>query len=280
MSKQEDYTALKKQAENQTILEKIVATKHREIEEDKRKLSFARVESLAAKADPVRGFAEAIISRVARKEPAVIAEIKKASPSKGLIRADFDPAVHAADYATNGAACLSILTDRDYFQGHDDYLVAARAACSLPVIRKDFIVDRYQVAAARALGADCVLLIVAALDAATLTDLALYAESLGLDVLVEVHDGAELDFALTLNTPLVGINNRNLHTFETSLETSYTLAGRVPAGKVVITESGIHSAADVQSMLARGIYGFLVGESFMRADAPGAKLREIMFDSK
>ena len=219
----------------QTILEKIVATKHREIEADKCVLSFADVETLAAKADPVRGFANAIVSRVARKEAAVIAEIKKASPSKGLIRADFDPASHAADYAANGAACLSVLTDRDYFQGHDDYLVAARGACTIPVIRKDFIVDRYQVAAARAMGADCVLLIVAALDASTLTDLASYAESLGLDVLVEVHDGAELDLALTLSTPLVGINNRNLHTFKTSLETSYTLASRVPDDKVVIT---------------------------------------------
>jgi indole-3-glycerol phosphate synthase len=239
----------------QTILEKIVATKHREIEADKRVLSFADVEALAAKADPVRGFANAIVSRIARKEAAVIAEIKKASPSKGLIRADFDPASHAADYAANGAACLSVLTDRDYFQGHDDYLVAARSACTIPVIRKDFIVDRYQVAAARAMGADCVLLIVAALDASTLTDLASYAESLGLDVLVEVHNGAELDLALTLSTPLVGINNRDLHTFKTSLETSYTLASRVPADKVVITESGIHSAADVQSMLEKGIYG-------------------------
>ena len=278
----------------QTILEKIVATKHREIEADKRVLSFADVEALAAKADPVRGFANAIVSRIARKEAAVIAEIKKASPSKGLIRADFDPASHAADYAANGfdpashaadyaangAACLSVLTDRDYFQGHDDYLVAARGACTIPVIRKDFIVDRYQVAAARAMGADCVLLIVAALDASTLTDLASYAESLGLDVLVEVHNGEELDLALTLSTPLVGINNRNLHTFKTSLETSYTLASRVPADKVVVTESGIHSAADVQSMLEKGIYGFLVGESFMRADSPGTKLREMMFELK
>jgi len=264
----------------QTILEKIVATKHREIEADKRVLSFADVEALAAKADPVRGFANAIVSRIARKEAAVIAEIKKASPSKGLIRADFDPASHAADYAANGAACLSVLTDRDYFQGHDDYLVAARGACTIPVIRKDFIVDRYQVAAARAMGADCVLLIVAALDASTLTDLASYAEALGLDVLVEVHNGEELDLALTLSTPLVGINNRNLHTFKTSLETSYTLASRVPADKVVVTESGIHSAADVQSMLEKGIYGFLVGESFMRADSPGTKLREMMFELK
>ena len=262
----------------QTILEKIVATKHREIEADKRVLSFADVEALAAKADPVRGFANAIVSRIARKEAAVIAEIKKASPSKGLIRADFDPASHAADYAANGAACLSVLTDRDYFQGHDDYLVAARGACTIPVIRKDFIVDRYQVAAARAMGADCVLLIVAALDASTLTDLASYAESLGLDVLVEVHNGAELDLALTLSTPLVGINNRDLHTFKTSLETSYTLASRVPTDKVVITESGIHSAADVQWMIEKGIYGFLVGESFMRADSPGTKLRAMMFE--
>lgn len=261
----------------QTILEKIIATKIREIEEAKQLQSFEAVEQAAALASPVRGFADAIVTRIRRMEPAVIAEIKKASPSKGLIREDFDPAAHAADYQAHGAACLSVLTDRDYFQGHDDYLVAARAACDIPVIRKDFIVDRYQVAAARAMGADCVLLIVAALAPEKLKDLAKYAAELGLDVLVEVHDAAELDLALALDTPLVGINNRNLHTFETSLETSFALAARVPTDKVVITESGIHSAADVQEMLERNIYGFLVGESFMRAPQPGQKLREMMF---
>ena len=261
----------------QTILEKIIATKWREIEQAQANTSFAALEQAAAKADPVRGFANALTTRIQRREPAVIAEIKKASPSKGLIRADFDAAIHAADYEAHGAACLSVLTDRDYFQGHDDYLIAARAACRLPVIRKDFIVDRYQIAAARAMDADCVLLIVAALEPAQLKDLAGYAQQLGLDVLVEVHDGAELDIALELETPLLGINNRNLHTFETSLETTYALAERVPADKVVITESGIHTAADVQGMLDRAIYGFLVGESFMRAPQPGAKLRELMF---
>ena len=262
---------------DQTILEKIIATKWREIEQAQAQTSFATLEQRAAQADPVRGFANALISRIQRREPAVIAEIKKASPSKGLIRADFDAAAHAADYEAHGAACLSVLTDRDYFQGHDDYLVAARGACGLPVIRKDFIVDRYQIAAARAMAADCVLLIVAALKPAQLHDLASYAEQLGLDVLVEVHDSAELDVALELDTPLLGINNRNLHTFETSLETSFVLAERVPEDKVVITESGIHNAGDVQAMLDRQIYGFLVGESFMRAPQPGAKLRELMF---
>lgn len=260
-----------------TILEKIVATKWREIEEAQRLTSFAKLEEQAASAGPVRGFASAIVSRIARREPAVIAEIKKASPSKGLIRADFDPAAHAADYAANGAACLSVLTDREYFQGADSYLVSARAACDIPVIRKDFIVDRYQIAAARLMGADCVLLIVAALDRATLHDLATYAEQLSLDVLVEVHDAAELELALELATPLVGINNRNLHTFETSLETSYALAASVPENKVVITESGIHSADDVKQMTDRDIFGFLVGESFMRAEKPGAMLRQMMF---
>lgn len=261
----------------QTILEKIIATKRREIETDRARIAETELERRASEADPVRGFAQAIVSRIERRSPAVIAEIKKASPSKGLIREDFDPAAHAADYAAHGAACLSVLTDRDYFQGHDDFLVAARAACALPVIRKDFIVDRYQVAAARAMGADCVLLIVAALDATALRDLATYAKELALDVLVEVHNGEELELALELETPLLGINNRNLHTFETTLETTYELAARVPADKVVITESGIHSADDVRAMLERGIYGFLVGESFMRAPQPGVRLEEMMF---
>ena len=260
-----------------TILEKIIATKWQEIAAAKREIGFAELESRASAADPVRGFAQAMISRIQRKQVAVIAEIKKASPSKGLIRANFDPAAHAADYAANGATCLSVLTDREYFQGDDEYLIAARAACDIPVIRKDFIVAPYQVAAARAMGADCVLLIVAALDAVALQDLAGYAQELGLDVLVEVHNAEELETALTLETPLLGINNRNLHTFDTSLNTTIELAASVPPDKVVITESGIHSAADVQTMLDRGIYGFLVGESFMRADSPGEMLREIMF---
>ena len=192
-----------------------------------------------------------------------------------MIRADFQPAQHAKDYAENGATCLSVLTDRDYFQGHDDYLLAAREACALPVIRKDFIVDHYQLAESRALGADCILLIVAALDQQQLTELASHAMELNLDVLVEIHSQSELERALDLQSPLLGINNRNLHTFETSLETTLELAKKIPADKVVITESGIHSCADVRLMLESDIFGFLVGESMMRAENPGIKLKEL-----
>jgi len=258
-----------------TILEKIVAHKHVEIATAKLKRSLKDLESMYPAAENMRDFAAAMQARVASRQPAVIAEIKKASPSKGLIRADFQPAQHAKDYAENGATCLSVLTDRDYFQGHDDYLLAAREACALPVIRKDFIVDHYQLAESRALGADCILLIVAALDQQQLTELASHAMELNLDVLVEIHSQSELERALDLQSPLLGINNRNLHTFETSLETTLELAKKIPADKVVITESGIHSCADVTLMLESDIFGFLVGESMMRAENPGIKLKEL-----
>lgn len=258
-----------------TILEKIVAHKHIEIAQAKAMRSLADLESLYPAAENMRGFAVAMASQVASRQPAVIAEIKKASPSKGLIREDFQPALHAQQYAEGGATCLSVLTDRDYFQGHDDYLLAARDACELPVIRKDFVVDHYQVAESRALGADCILLIVAALEQAQLVELASYAMSLNLDVLMEVHNHIELERALEVNSPLLGINNRNLHTFETSLQTTLDLAKLIPPGKVVITESGIHTRADVELMLENDIYGFLVGESMMRAENPGTKLKEL-----
>ena len=209
------------------------------------------------------------------RQPAIIAEIKKASPSKGLIRADFDPALIASQYESAGAACLSVLTDREFFQGGIEYLQLARAACSLPVIRKDFIIDPYQVAEAKAIGADCVLLIVAALAPSQLQELAAYAKQMRLDVLVEVHDEAELDIALAAGFDLIGVNNRNLHTFETDLGVSYRLAQRLPEGVLLVTESGIHDAQDVQAMLAKGIYGFLIGETFMRAPNPGLKLQEL-----
>lgn len=258
-----------------TILEKIVAHKHVEVAAAKAKRSLAGLESMYPATEKQRGFAAAMQAQVASRQPAVIAEIKKASPSKGLIRADFQPAQHAKDYAENGATCLSVLTDRDYFQGHDDYLLAAREACALPVIRKDFIVDPYQLAESRALGADCILLIVAALEQPQLIELASYAMELNLDVLVEIHNQSELERALDLKSPLLGINNRNLHTFETSLQTTLELAKDIPADKVVITESGIHSRADIALMLENDIYGFLVGESMMRAENPGSKLKEL-----
>ncbi len=261
-----------------TILEQIVAHKKLEVAAAR---ATVPLEELEARFPPVaerRPFAGAMRDRVRVREIALIAEIKKASPSKGLIREDFQPAVHAADYEANGATCLSVLTDEKYFQGHNEYLLQARAACSLPVIRKDFMIDPYQIAESRALGADCILLIVAALDPAQLVDLADYAEAIGIDVLVEVHDRQELEQALQLNTGLIGVNNRNLHTFETSLQTTLDLAGDVPQDRVLITESGIHTSSDVHTMTEAGIYGFLVGESFMRAENPGAKLKEVMFD--
>ncbi len=214
-------------------------------------------------------------ARIAESKSAVIAEIKKASPSKGLIRQDFDPARHAADYAEHGATCLSVLTDEKYFQGADAFLQQARAACKLPVIRKDFMIDPYQIAESRALGADCVLLIVAALDASQLRELAVYARELSLDVLVEVHNNAELEIALELDTDLIGINNRDLHTFTTSLQTSIDLVAGLSDHRLAITESGIHSPEDVALMHRNGIFGFLIGESLMRSEQPGAKLREL-----
>lgn len=260
-----------------TILEQIVAHKHVEIAAAKKTAPLAQLEERFPPVEQARSFAAALRERVQRKEVALIAEIKKASPSKGLIREDFQPAVHAADYESNGAACLSVLTDEKYFQGHRDYLLQARAACNIPVIRKDFMVDHYQIAESKALGADCILLIVAALQPAQLIELADYSKEIGIDVLVEVHNRSELELALKLDTDLIGINNRDLHSFETSLQTTLDLAKHVPADKVLITESGIHSHADVLLMTEADIFGFLVGESFMRAPRPGAKLREVMY---
>jgi len=229
----------------------------------------------ARQASPVRGFAKTLISRAQAHSSAVIAEIKKASPSKGVIREDFVPKEIALSYEKAGAACLSVLTDVDFFQGADAYLQQARVATGLPVIRKDFVVDEYQVAESRALEADCILLIVSALERVQLIDLHQQAMELGLDVLIEVHDEAELDLALDIENPMVGINNRNLHTFDVSLDTTFSLLPRIPSDRLVITESGIGQPEDVQTMLGKGVYGFLVGESFMKASDPGEKLQAL-----
>jgi len=264
-----------------TVLEKILARKVEEVAERRARVGLAELERQAQLADAPRGFAQALLERARRKEPAVIAEIKRASPSKGVLREHFVPAQIAKSYEEGGAACLSVLTDVDFFQGADAYLQEARAACGLPVIRKDFLIDPYQVVEARALGADCVLLIVAALDDGRMAELAATAKAVGLDVLVEVHDGAELERALnTLDTPLVGINNRNLHTFEVSLETTLDLLPRIPRDRLVITESGILNRADVELMEISEVYAFLVGEAFMRAENPGAELQRLFFPEK
>lgn len=263
-----------------TILEKIISRKHEEVAERRARVGFDELERLAAGADPVRGFARRLQEQVERKQPAVIAEVKKASPSKGVLREDFRPADIAISYEAGGATCLSVLTDVDFFQGADEYLRQARSACSLPVIRKDFMVDPYQVIEARALGADCILLIAAALDDAQMKELAEVAERQGLDVLVEVHDGAELERALQLSTPLVGINNRNLHTFEVSLETTLDLLPRMPRDRLVITESGVLHRADVELMEINAVHAFLVGEAFMRAEQPGLELQRLFFPGR
>ena len=260
-----------------TILQNIIARKYQEVAERRARVSLDELQRLAAGADAPRGFAAALQQHAARREPAVIAEIKKASPSKGVLREHFVPAEIAASYEKGGAACLSVLTDRDFFQGHEDYLREARAACSLPVIRKDFLVDPYQVVEARAIGADCILLIAASLDDGQMHELAACAAEQQLDVLVEVHDGLELERALRLDTPLIGINNRNLHSFEVSLETTLELIPQVPADRLLVTESGILNRADVELMLAHDIYAFLVGEAFMRAADPGAELKRLFF---
>ncbi|MEE4104156.1 indole-3-glycerol phosphate synthase TrpC [Pseudomonas viridiflava] len=264
-----------------TVLEKILARKAEEIAARRAVVSLAELEQQAAAADPARGFAKALMEQARKKQPAVIAEIKKASPSKGVIRENFQPAEIAKSYQTGGATCLSVLTDIDFFQGSDQYLRDARAACNLPVIRKDFMIDPYQIVEARALGADCVLLIVSALDDVQMAELAAVAKNVGLDVLVEVHDGDELDRALkTLDTPLVGINNRNLHTFNVSLETTLDLLPRVPRDRLVITESGILNRADVELMEISDVYAFLVGEAFMRAEHPGTELQRLFFPER
>jgi indole-3-glycerol phosphate synthase len=261
-----------------TVLERIIARKFQEVAERSARVSLAELERLAKAADAPRGFANALIEQAKRKQPAVIAEIKKASPRKGVIRENFVPADIAVSYEKGGATCLSVLTDVDYFQGADEYLQQARAAVSLPVIRKDFMVDPYQIVEARALGADCVLLIVSALDDVKMAELASVAKDVGLDVLVEVHDGDELERALkTLDTPLVGVNNRNLHTFEVSLETTLDLLPRIPRDRLAITESGILNRADVELMEINEVYSFLVGEAFMRAAQPGLELQRLFF---
>ena len=257
------------------ILKRIIATKHAEVRRDRALRPESQLRDAILAQAPVRNFEGALRRTIAGELPAVIAEVKKASPSKGVLRADFDPAAIAADYAAHGATCLSVLTDRDYFQGAPEYLVAARAACTLPVLRKDFIVDSYQISEARALGADCVLLIVAALEPGVMKELALHARELGMSVLVEVHDGAELEHALRLPTPLIGVNNRNLRTFATDLQTTLNLQSRIPDDRLLITESGIVTAADVARMRSAGINAFLVGEAFMRAPSPGAALAEL-----
>jgi indole-3-glycerol phosphate synthase len=264
-----------------TVLEKILARKAEEVAERRARVSLAELEAQTKSADAPRGFANALIAQAKLKQPAVIAEVKKASPSKGVIREHFVPAEIAASYEKGGATCLSVLTDIDYFQGSDLFLQQARAACKLPVIRKDFMVDPYQIVEARALGADCVLLIVSALDDVKRAELAAVAKSVGLDVLVEVHDGDELERALkTLDTPLVGVNNRNLHTFEVSLETTLDLLPRIPRDRLVITESGIVNRADVELMEISDVYSFLVGETFMRAENPGAELQRLFFPER
>ena len=238
--------------------------------------SFFKIGVVGAEfAYPVRDFVAAIRSKIAAGQPAVIAEIKKASPSKGVLRADFRPAEIAASYARHGAACLSVLTDEQFFQGSEEYLKQARAACSIPVLRKDFMVDEYQIYHARAMGADAILLIAAALDLAQMKEFEALAHSLGMAVLVEVHDGDELDAALQLDTPLVGINNRNLRTFEVSLQATLDLLPRIPAGRIVITESGILRPEDAALMRSHEVHGFLVGEAFMRADEPGIELARL-----
>ncbi|OAN31915.1 indole-3-glycerol phosphate synthase TrpC [Pseudomonas oryzihabitans] len=264
-----------------TVLQKILARKAEEIAQLKARTSLAELEAQARAADAPRGFARALQAQVARKEAAIIAEVKKASPSKGVIREHFVPAEIAHSYALGGATCLSVLTDVDFFQGGNAYLQQARAACQLPVIRKDFLIDPIQVVEARAIGADCILLIVAALDDALMGELAATAKDVGLDVLVEVHDGAELERALkVLDTPLVGVNNRNLHTFEVSLETTLDLLPRIPQDRLVITESGILNRADVELMEINEVRAFLVGEAFMRADEPGQELQRLFFSDR
>lgn len=257
------------------ILKKIIARKHEEVAERSARRAYVEWRAQALEQPPARGFNAALRARLTAGAPAVIAEIKKASPSKGLLREPFEPAAIARSYAEHGAACLSVLTDRDFFQGHEDYLREARAACALPVIRKDFLVDPYQVVEARAIGADCVLLIVAALDDAALARLYGLSRELGMDVLVEVHDAEELERALRLGLDLVGINNRDLRSFEVSLDTTIALLPRIPAGVTVVTESGILAPADVARMQAHGVNAFLVGEAFMRAADPGARLAEL-----
>ncbi len=258
-----------------TILKKIVARKHEEVAERSAVTSINDLQQHLLQQSACRGFVNAIETQLTAGHSAVIAEVKKASPSKGVIREQFDPAAIAASYQAGGAACLSVLTDKDFFQGSEMYLQQARNACSLPVIRKDFMVDPYQVVEARAIGADCILLIVACLDDVQMKELNTTAKELGLDVLIEVHNREELERSLPLGNTLVGINNRDLHTFETSLNTTFDLLPHIPEERIVVTESSIHTPADVQSMRDHHVNAFLVGEAFMRAEEPGEKLKAL-----
>ncbi|MEJ8815057.1 indole-3-glycerol phosphate synthase TrpC [Variovorax ureilyticus] len=261
------------------ILEKIVAVKREEVAAARKRTSLEAIRFDAESRVLTRDFVGALRSKIAAGAAAVIAEVKKASPSKGVLRADFVPADIAQSYAAGdgkvSAACLSVLTDRQFFQGGIDYLKQARASCDLPVLRKDFIIDAYQVYEARSIGADAILLIAACLDDGQMRDYEAIAAGLGMAVLVEVHDGAELDRALKLRTPLIGVNNRNLRTFEVSIETTIDLLAQVPEGRLLVTESGISSRADVAKLRAAGVHSFLVGEAFMRADEPGEALAEM-----
>lgn len=260
-----------------TVLKTILQRKAAEVAERSQKTDIPTLRAKLEGAPAVRGFTAQLREHIALGRAGVIAEIKRASPSQGVIREDFDPTALAQSYAEGGASCLSVLTDEDFFQGSDAYMQQARAACTLPVLRKDFVIDPYQVYESRVLGADCVLLIVAALGDAMMLELNQLAHELGMDVLVEVHTEEELERALVLQPELLGINNRDLHTFHTDIQTSIRFKERVPADSLLVTESGIHSREDVELMRANGIHAFLVGESMMRAPDPGAKLRELFF---
>jgi indole-3-glycerol phosphate synthase len=257
------------------ILKRILDRKVEEVDERLRQTGLDVLEQRIEAAAPVRGFIAAIQQRLSAQQPAVIAEIKQASPSRGILRQEFDPAQIAASYERGGAACLSVLTDVDFFKGADAYLQQARAACSLPVLRKDFVIDPYQVYEARALGADCILLIVAALTDAMLPELLRLAHHLGMDALVEVHDADEMERALDLPARLIGVNNRDLRTFETRLDVTLGFVGRIPGDRILVTESGIHTREDVALMRRNGVHAFLVGEAFMKAAEPGEKLAEL-----
>jgi indole-3-glycerol phosphate synthase len=260
------------------ILTEIIAHKRSEVAERKSERPLATVEKACRSASAPRGFFTALARRVSAGDPAVIAECKKASPSKGVIRENYDPGAIAASYQRGGATCLSVLTDERFFQGADNHLIAARGQCGLPVIRKDFVIDPYQVFEARALGADCVLLIVSCLDDGELDELSAAAADLGMDALIEVHDRTELERALRLGTPLIGINNRDLKRFVTDIETTVGLLKDIPDDRFVVTESGIHTVSDVRHLRDNGVHAFLVGEAFMRAAEPGEKLRELFFE--
>lgn len=257
------------------ILKKILAKKAEEVENRKLRMSLTDLAGIMGDAEAPRGFARALQDKASRKKPAIIAEVKKASPSKGVIRENFKPVEIAQDYAMSGATCLSVLTDKEFFQGSEVNLQMAKQACPLPALRKDFMIDPYQIHESRALGADCILLIVAALSDAQMHELAETTKELGMDILVEVHDQAEMERALSLDTPLMGINNRDLRSFATSLQTTLDLKAMIPDDRLVITESGIHTPDDVKLMMDNEVYTFLVGEAFMRAEQPGAKMREL-----